>query len=100
MNRDYFIIAVYCLVCDHYQAITTQFAMRRGGFAPELTAAEAITIELADKHFKLAALPTSLLTFAAIPSTAFPVCVIALALYAMRRSCGRSKPSSHSGLCR
>jgi hypothetical protein len=54
MDRDYFIIAVYCLVCDYYQAIAAQCAMRRGGFAPELTDEEVITIELCGEYFKLA----------------------------------------------
>ena len=37
MDRDDFIITVYCLVCEHYQALKAQFAIRRGGFAPTLT---------------------------------------------------------------
>ena len=37
MDRDDFIIAVYLLVCEHYQAIRNQYRLRRGGFAPALT---------------------------------------------------------------
>ncbi len=54
MDRDYFIIAVYCLVCTHYRAIATRIPVRRGGFAPELTDEEVITIELCGEYFKLA----------------------------------------------
>ena len=34
MNRDDFIITIYCLVCDHYQVIPATYPLRRGGFAP------------------------------------------------------------------
>ncbi len=37
MDRDEFIITVYCLVCEHYQVIKTTSSMRRGGFAPALS---------------------------------------------------------------
>jgi hypothetical protein len=40
MDRDDFIISVYCLVCEHYQAIQTSYPLQRGGFAPALTDAE------------------------------------------------------------
>jgi hypothetical protein len=33
MDRDDFIITVYCLVCDHYRAVSTQQPIRHGGFA-------------------------------------------------------------------
>ncbi len=32
MDRDHFIITVYCLVCEHYQAIQATCSFRRGGF--------------------------------------------------------------------
>jgi hypothetical protein len=54
MDRDYFIIAVYCLVCDHYRVIAAHYPLRRGGFAPALTDEEVITIELCGEYFKLA----------------------------------------------
>lgn len=53
MDRDHFIIAVYCLVCDHYQAIAAQMPIRRGGFAPDLTDQEVITMEICGEYFKL-----------------------------------------------
>ena len=31
MDRNDFIITVYCLVCEHYQAIRAAQAIRRGG---------------------------------------------------------------------
>lgn len=45
MSRDYLIIMVYCLVCEHYQAVIAQHPIRRRGFAPALTDEEVITIE-------------------------------------------------------
>ncbi len=54
MDRDYFIIMVYCLVCDHYATIAAAFPLRRGGYAPALSDAEVITMELCGEYFKLA----------------------------------------------
>jgi hypothetical protein len=54
MDRKDFIITVYLLVCDHYQAIQAQTRLRRGGHAPSLTDEEVITIELCGEYFKLA----------------------------------------------
>lgn len=53
MDRDEFIITVYCLVCEHYRRITTLFPLRRGGFAPALSDEEVITMELCGEYFKL-----------------------------------------------
>lgn len=53
MDRDDFIIAVYLLVCEHYQAIRSQYRLRRGGFAPALTDEEVITMEICGEYFKL-----------------------------------------------
>jgi len=52
MDRDHFIISVYCLVCEHYQALTAQNPVRTGGFAPALTDEEVITIEICGEFFK------------------------------------------------
>jgi hypothetical protein len=54
MDRTDFIITVYLLVCEHYQAITAHVPVRRGGYAPALTDEEVITIELCGEYFKLA----------------------------------------------
>lgn len=54
MDRDYFIIAVYCLVCDQYRAVAAHIPIRRGGFAPNLTDEEVITMEICGEYFKLA----------------------------------------------
>ena len=51
MSRDYFIIMVYCLICDHYQAIVAQHPVRRRGFAPALSDEEVITIEICGEYF-------------------------------------------------
>jgi len=53
MDRDDFIIAVFLVVCEHYQVIKGQYRLRRGGFAPELTDEEVITIEICGEYFKL-----------------------------------------------
>ena len=51
MSRDYFIIMVYCLVCENYQAVVTQRPIRRRGYAPALTDEEVITIEVCGEYF-------------------------------------------------
>ncbi len=53
MDRDEFIITVYCAVCEHYQALQARHPIRRGGFAPTLTDEEVITMELCGEFFKL-----------------------------------------------
>ena len=55
MNRDDFIIHVYCLVSDHYRALcdTLPHRLRRGGFSPQLTDEEVMTIELCGEYFKI-----------------------------------------------
>ncbi len=52
MDRDHFIITVYCLVCEHYQALAPRDRARKGGFAPALTDEEVITIEICGEYFK------------------------------------------------
>ena len=54
MDREHFIIRVYCLVCELCQAHRDKYTLRRGGFAPALTDEEVITIELCGEYFKLA----------------------------------------------
>jgi hypothetical protein len=51
MSRDHFIILVYCLVCEHYQAVVAQHPIRRRGFTPALTDEEVIAIELCGEYF-------------------------------------------------
>lgn len=52
MDRDYFIITVYCLVCELYHTLLENRRLRRGGYAPTLTDEEVITIEICGEHFK------------------------------------------------
>lgn len=52
MDRDDFIILVYCLVCEHYPSIRATYGVRRGGFAPALTDEEVITLEICGEYFK------------------------------------------------
>ncbi len=54
MDRDDFIITVYCLVCDHYQVIRQTYPLRRGGFAPTLSDEEVIAMEICGEYFKCA----------------------------------------------
>lgn len=57
MNRDDFIISVYCLVCDHLPTIlaqqTNNSRLRKAGFLPKLTDAEVLTLEICGEFFKL-----------------------------------------------
>ena len=53
MDRDSFIIEVYCLVVENYKMVTEQHKIRRGGFAPTLTDEEVITLEICGSYFKL-----------------------------------------------
>jgi hypothetical protein len=55
MDREEFIITVYCLVCEQYQVIKQTSPLRRGGFAPALSDEEVITVELCGEYFKLPA---------------------------------------------
>ena len=54
MNRDLFIINVYCLVVEHFGALKKQYHLRRqGGFVPALTDEAVITMEVCGEYFKL-----------------------------------------------
>ncbi len=52
MDRDTFIITVYCLVVETYKIIKQQYKLRRGGFPPALTDEEVITMEICGEYFK------------------------------------------------
>ncbi len=54
MDRDEFIITVYCLVWEPYQVINNIYALRHGGFAPPLSDEEVLTLELCGAYCKLA----------------------------------------------
>jgi hypothetical protein len=53
MNRDDFIIHVYCLTCSEYDEIHQAYRIRRAGFAPAFTDAEVITLEVCGECFGL-----------------------------------------------
>jgi hypothetical protein len=53
LDRDIFIIAVYCLVVEHYALVTSQMKIRQAGFKPALTDEEVITMEICGEFFKL-----------------------------------------------
>ena len=46
MDRDHFIISVYCLVCHHFREIVADRPLRRRGFAPAFSDEEVITLEV------------------------------------------------------
>jgi len=50
MDRDDFIIFVYCLVEEQYAAITKGKKLRKRGFPPKLSDAEVITIEICGEY--------------------------------------------------
>jgi hypothetical protein len=52
MDRDTFIISVYCLVVELYQQVTRGQRVRHGGFDPELSDEEVMTLELCGEFFK------------------------------------------------
>ena len=52
MDRDTFIITVYCLVDDEYKKLRTVYRIRHAGFAPALSDAEVITREICGEYCK------------------------------------------------
>ncbi len=50
MDRDHFIINVYCLVCEQYRAIVADRPLRRRGFAPALSDEKVITLEVCAEY--------------------------------------------------
>jgi hypothetical protein len=53
MDRDTFIITVYCLVEQHYRHLTAACPIRHGGFVPQLSDVEVITMLICGEFFKL-----------------------------------------------
>ncbi|MGI8493863.1 MAG: hypothetical protein ACR2L1_00945 [Pyrinomonadaceae bacterium] len=53
MERDIFIISVYCLVVEIMQIAEKNCKFRTHGFPPKLTDAEVITIEICGEFFKI-----------------------------------------------
>ncbi|HKG98117.1 MAG TPA: IS982 family transposase [Pyrinomonadaceae bacterium] len=52
MDRDTFIITVFCLVSELYAQVAARCPVRRGGFAPALSDEEVITMEICGAYFK------------------------------------------------
>jgi len=52
MDRDTFILTVYCLVVEHYRAPAALYPIRPGGFAPEVSDEEVITMEICGEYLK------------------------------------------------
>jgi hypothetical protein len=53
MDRDPFILTVYCLVDDECNKLSAVHRVRHAGFAPELSDAEVITMEICGEYFTL-----------------------------------------------
>ena len=51
MERDYFIITVYCLIADLYDSLFAHKPFRQRGFDPALSDAELITMEICSEYF-------------------------------------------------
>jgi hypothetical protein len=54
MDRDTFIITVYCLVVEQYPHAVGRHQLRPRGCAPALTDEEVLTMEICGEYFKLA----------------------------------------------
>jgi len=52
VDRDDFIINVYCLVCEYYNEFKNRYLLRQGGFKPALSDEEVICIEICGEYFK------------------------------------------------
>lgn len=53
MERDSFIITVYCLVDDEFKKFSVVHRVRHAGFTPQLSDAEVVTMEICGEYFKL-----------------------------------------------
>jgi Transposase DDE domain len=53
MDRDTFIITVYCLVDDEFKKFSAVHRVRHAGFRPALSDTEVITMEICGEYFKL-----------------------------------------------
>lgn len=53
MDRDHFIISVYCLVCEHFAKVVVGQRLRKRGFAPALSDEEVITLEVCGEYLGL-----------------------------------------------
>jgi hypothetical protein len=53
MDRDTFIITVYCLVEEHYRHLTAACPIRHGAFVPQLSDVEVLTMVICGAFFKL-----------------------------------------------
>jgi hypothetical protein len=51
MNRDDFIITMYCLICDEYKMLQAEQRIRQAGFAPAFSDEEVITLEVCGECF-------------------------------------------------
>ena len=55
MDRDTCIIAVYCVVVAHYQALAAEHPVRQGGCSPTLSDEAVIPMDICGEYFKLSA---------------------------------------------
>ena len=70
MDRDTFIITVYCLVEEHYRHLTTACPLRHRGFVPQLSDVEVITLVICGEFSQLSR-DTNLFVSFRVPSRSF-----------------------------
>jgi hypothetical protein len=52
MDRDTFIITVYCLVDEEFKKLRAVYRVRHAGFTPALSDVEVLTMEICGEYFK------------------------------------------------
>lgn len=72
MDRDTFIITVYCLVEEHYRQLTAACPIRHGGFMPQVSAVEVMTMVMCGEFFQLARATDLFASFRAPYRAVFP----------------------------
>jgi hypothetical protein len=72
MDRDTFIMTVYCLVEEHYRPLTAACPIRHGGFVPQVSDVEVITMVIGGEFFKLSKDTALFASFRAHDRSCFP----------------------------
>lgn len=92
MERDIFIITVFCLVSEQMNILRKSYKIRHCGFAPALSDEEVIIIEICDDNFKHSTDKDLFNYFKAHYQEWFPNLKTALYLLVKRLICGSSTP--------
>jgi hypothetical protein len=89
MDREDFIITVYCIVCDRYKEIIDAQRLRERGFAPALSDEEAITIDICGSTLGLTGMKPFMTTSEVTTPTTSHTSEKEPASCDKRRACGR-----------